>query len=98
MSTYYNSLSVVDRQAYAAKLKLNNGVSLTDPFLISPCHWGTDPTKWPPLQWPDIHEYLIETPSIYTREKLHAYKSLEAYNFALCGVVDMYSTGHLARP
>ena len=88
MSTYFNSLSLVDRQAYAAKLTLVNGVSLTDPYSISAAQWvHNHPTKWPPLQWPDIHDYLIETPSLYTREKLRAYKSLDAYNFVLCGHV-----------
>ena len=84
MSTYFNSLSLVDRQVYAAKLTLKNGVSLPDPFSLSPCQWVNDPTKWPALQWPDIHECLIETPNVYTREKLKAYKSLDAYNFVLC--------------
>lgn len=47
----------------------------------------SDPTKWPKLQWPDIFLYLVEKPGVYTHEKLKAYKSLDVYNFVLCGHV-----------
>ncbi len=46
-----------------------------------------DETKWPSIQWPEIYNYLIDTPSVNTRDKLKAYKSLDAYNFVLCGHV-----------
>ena len=39
------------------------------------------------LQWSDIHCYLIKKPSVYTREKVHTYKSMDAYQFAVCGHV-----------
>lgn len=44
----------------------------------------------PTMQWPDIYTYLNEKPSMYTKEKLRAYKSLDAYNFVLnCHVQDL---------
>lgn len=86
-STYYNNLSPSDKHCYSTKLTLVSGIRLTDPFAIPPCQWVNDETKWPSIQWPEIYNYLIDTPSVYTRDKLKAYKSLDAYNFVLCGHV-----------
>ncbi|KAK0141356.1 hypothetical protein N1851_021688 [Merluccius polli] len=43
--------------------------------------WINDEKKWPRLQWPDIHSYLIETPSLYSRESLKSYTTLDAYSY-----------------
>ena len=43
--------------------------------------WLDDPSKWPEIQFGDIYTYLIDTPGIFTKENLRAYKSLEAYNY-----------------
>jgi len=34
--------------------------------------------KWPDVMYPDVYNYLILTPSLYTHEQLKSYKSLEA--------------------
>lgn len=34
----------------------------------------------PSVQWPDIYTYLSEKPSIYTKEKLNACKSLDIHD------------------
>lgn len=85
MSDYFKTLNMTDRERYIQKLTLNNGVRLPDPYFIT--EWQYDSSKWPDLQWPDIHCYLIEKPSVYTREKVRAYKSMDACQFAVCGHV-----------
>ena len=37
--------------------------------------WLDDPTKWPPVEFGQIHTYLIESPDQFTK-KLRKYKSL----------------------
>ena len=44
-------------------------------------------SQWPDLQYGDLYLYLIETKGAYTREKLKAYKSLDAYNYFCSGHV-----------
>ena len=36
---------------------------------------------WPQFECPNIYNFLIETPSVYTGESLKSYKSQDAYNF-----------------
>ena len=49
--------------------------------------------EWPDLMYPDIYNYLILTPSLYTHEQLKSYKSLDGYNQYMNGwVSDIVST------
>lgn len=84
-SAYASGLTLKDLESYLNKLTLANGKQLPDPYGIT--EWEEDPGKWPDIQWPDIHLFLVEKPSVYTREKLRAYKSLDAYDYVLCGHV-----------
>lgn len=52
-----------------------------DPYKIKGELWIDDVSKWPSVEFPALYMYFIETPGGYTREKLKAYKSLEAYNY-----------------
>ena len=41
----------------------------------------------PGISWADICNYLTNMSSAYTHENLKAYKSLEAFNFFECNIV-----------
>ena len=88
-SKYIESLSSEDAASYRHKLTLNTGERLRDPYEIPECEWASDGKRWPTLQWPDIYSYLIDKPSEYTKEKLKAYKSLDAYNYVVSGHVQV---------
>lgn len=36
---------------------------------------------WPNVEYPDIYNHFITTPSGYTKQQLKAYKSLERYKY-----------------
>ena len=76
--SYFSSLLLVAKARYQKKLLLV-GLS-TGPYKLPQQAWVDDVTQWPRVEFPDIVLYLIDTPGEFTREKLKAYKSLEAYN------------------
>jgi hypothetical protein len=85
-SPYYINLKEEDKKNYISKLTLCDGVVLPDPFSFKD-NWSNDVSLLPDITWPEMYIYLIETPSEFTKDKLRAYKSLEAYNFFLNGHV-----------
>ena len=84
-SEYYFGLEEAAKRRYLQKL---NSVSdkTDDPYTVS-----TEPltvqSTLPDIQYPDIYNYLIETPSAYTKDDLKAYRSLDAYKYLLAGSV-----------
>ncbi len=85
-----SDLDSESRQQYFSKLKLKTGKQLPDPLAIKEC-WNNDISNLPNLSWRDVTEYLIDSPSVFTKESLKAYKSLEAYDYFTCGhVQDCY--------
>ena len=52
-----------------------------DPYQFTSTEWIDDILLWPPVDFPSLYTYFIDAPGGYTREKLKAYKSLEAYNY-----------------
>lgn len=86
---YADSLSGLARERYVRKIRclygfLEDGdqsITSLDPYNLPESVWEDDIHKWPPVDYPDIYNYLIESPGEFTREKLKAYKSLEAYNY-----------------
>lgn len=86
-SSFFSALHEKDKVDYVKKLTLQSLKLLPDPFNIEDTEWEADVTKLPDIQYPDICIYLIETPSEFSKDKLKAYKSLEAYNFFVSGHV-----------
>lgn len=88
---YLKSLNEVDKCHYLSKLQLEDGRVLPDPFQELVNGWSEDISKLPSLSWRDVSNYLIDTPSPYTKESLKAYKSLDAFGYFMCGhVQDCY--------
>ena len=56
-------------------------VEVLDPYNISVELWIDDVSRWSPVKFPHVYTYLIDTPGEFTREKLKAFKSLQAYNY-----------------
>ena len=84
-SNYLKSLPETEKTSYKAKLTLSDGFALPDPFAIE--EWSDNTSKIPEVTYPDIYSYLVDTPCEFTKEKMKCYKSLEAYNFFICGHV-----------
>ena len=83
--SYKESLDAVAKARYEKKMELVGLGSC--PYDLVPEAWTDDVTLWPPVEFPDIVLYLLQTPGQYTREKLKAYKSLETYNYFVSGWV-----------
>ena len=76
-------ISTLPEERYVQKIKeisKKNYDSSVDPYEIAD-GWVDDISLWPPVEYGCIYTYLIETPGPYTKEKMKAYKSLDAYNF-----------------
>ena len=93
-SSYFSSLNYTAKKRYLEKLK-KGSFSVEDPFSIDDGQWLEDLSQWPELEFGDIYSYLIDTKATYTKEKLRAYKSLDAYNYFFNGHVR--TVYHLSR-
>ena len=74
-SPYFYELEDTDKQRYTEKLD-NLGV-VDDPYVEEPSIVGEDWKSWPSVEYPDIYNYLIQTPSVYTHESLKATRILK---------------------
>lgn len=70
---------------YKQELTLSYYSILPDPYSHNECSWNQEIQLLPEITWADVYNYLINTASDFTKEKLMANKSLEAYNFFVCG-------------
>ena len=85
-SEYYLNLESDDKKRCKGKLTLSNWELLPDPNVLD-FAWKEEVHYLPDLCFADIFNYLTNTPSDYTKEKLKVYKSLEVYNFSFFGHV-----------
>ena len=87
-SDYFQGLDGTAKLRYKEKLEKLGAIE--DPYL----RWGHSTLKaeewqnWPKVEYPDIYNFLIQSPSLYTGESLKAYKSLDAYNYYMNGWID----------
>ena len=85
MMAYINTLPAAEKRRYQLKLEVlyntNDSDITTDPYQIDHDEWNDDITLWPPVEFGEIYTYLIDTPGPFTREKMKAYKSLEAFKY-----------------
>ena len=62
---YVDALSDEAKARYQGKLSAI-GIDLC-PFSINNGAWLNDPSEWPNIQYGDVYNYLIESPSEYTQ-------------------------------
>ena len=79
---YRDGLDPLEKHRYEDKLAVIHG---QDPYEI--VLWSTEEKRLPSVTYIDIINYLIFTPSPYTREELRCYKGLDAYNQFVSGFV-----------
>ena len=95
-SKYFNELDGTAKKRYLEKLH-SVGENIDDPYTLN---WKETPAAddlWPSIEYPDIYNYLVNTPSPYTKEELKAYKSLDGYKYLVSGWVGNVSV-HTVLP
>ena len=84
-SSYFSTLSAAENKRYIEKLEVlycsKDPEVLIDPYVIEESKWKDDIALWPPVEFGQIYMYLIDMPGHFTREKMKAYKSLDAFNY-----------------
>ena len=94
-SKYFYELDETAKHRYRDKL---DKVGLVDdPYATQGGIQSVDWRDWPQVEYPDVYNYLIQTPCIYTGESLRAYKSLDGYNFCVNGWVSKVSVLSITR-
>lgn len=92
-SNYANLLKGDVYQRYMTKINMCCGI---DPYQIV---WKNEPSTsqpvYPSVHFFDICEYLTETTSAYSKEKIRAIKSIESYKFFENGWVRCLNTKRL---
>lgn len=83
-SDYFYKLEPNVKARYIEKISLCDGI---DPYAMNKDSFSTDFKDLPKLEFPDISNYLVVQTSFYSKQQMKAFKSLEAYNFFVCGWV-----------
>ena len=80
-SGYYEQLKDNVKKRYNEKLNII-GEAVDDPYTFNS---GFEIDVMTNIEYPDIYNFLINTPSPYTKEEFKAYKSLEGYKCLVAG-------------
>ena len=81
-SKYFQEFDAKAQKRYKEKLHV---ARLSEDPYVSRKFVSASYELWPGIKYPDICNYLIHTASIYTKEELKAYKSMDGYNFFIQG-------------
>ena len=101
-SPHYQTLEENAKRRYQEKFAMLGDIE--DPYIAinaaaSSRGPGLDWQHWPDVEYPDIFNYFIATPSPYTQQQLRAYKSLEAYKYCVDGWISNVSIAPISpRP
>ena len=88
-SKYFQYLSNESKKRYLVKI---SRIENADPYTLKKENLNFDTEYFPKISYPDIVNYLLFAPSPVTAEELKCYKSMEAYNYFLCGWVKEIAT------
>ena len=83
---YPANLIEEDFTRYRENLKLATGEQLPNPYTLKE-NRTNNISNLPEITGRAVTEYLLDTPSVYTKESIKAYKSLEVYDYSVCGNV-----------
>ena len=87
LSPYFRSLPYLAKGCYLKKLGML-GVDFSDPYSMADKGTPSATTvEWPATAYGDIYNFLINSTSLFTRETLKAYKSMEGYKYLASGWV-----------
>ena len=87
-SDYFKSLDPIHRKRYLEKLLLMGLDDHGDPYAShNTNNFVEDMTLWPPVECGHIFGYFVECPSVFTKQELLQWKSMEAYNYFKNGFV-----------
>lgn len=84
-SQYAKELGEPSRSRYNQKIGQHIGY---DPYTLKKSDFSHDLADLPGVEAIDITNYLVLQTSYYTASQMKAYKSLEAYNYLVCGWVN----------
>ncbi|XP_051801043.1 uncharacterized protein LOC127533052 isoform X2 [Acanthochromis polyacanthus] len=81
-SDYFRALDSNSQTRYIEKLKFCDSIDL---YALSTKDLDYELEKYPPVQFPDISNYLVLQTSFCTAKQMKAWKSMDSYNFFVCG-------------
>ena len=71
---YFDTLREKARSRYLKKIQT---VKLHEcPYRLPADTWMAHPSKWPELENPEVYDYLINTPGVFTKEAMKSRKAL----------------------